>query len=112
MKTKIFIALLMISTITFAQTKKQQIIKTESSSKVYYMKIDDIKGESNDTYTKRTIKIGGAEKHYARFQNENNQNSSKWWANNKMKDAEAKNSNVQRRRGDVKIEDIDVSKKN
>jgi hypothetical protein len=84
MKTKLFIALLLISTITFAQKKtKNQItkktsrymkiddIKGESNDKTSrYMKIDDIKGESNDKSMKRTIKIGGAEKPYARTKGE------------------------------------------
>jgi len=129
MKTKLFIALLMISTITFAQTKKQQTLKTNSSMKVHikiteikgesndnkktarYVKLDDVKGESNGASTNLTIKIGGTEKPYARSKNENNQNSNKWLANIKMKQAEVKDSNAKRRRCDVKLEDIDVSNK-
>jgi prophage tail gpP-like protein len=131
MKTKLFIALLLISTITFAQVKKQQITKTESPSKAHYVKfgeikgesnnnkktaryvqLDDVKGESNDTSTKRTIKIGGIEKPYTRFKNENNQNSNRWWVNKKMKKAELKASSTQRSRGNVIVEDTKASNNN
>tara|TARA_R110001583_G_scaffold123127_3_gene274521 strand:- start:11157 stop:11552 length:396 start_codon:yes stop_codon:yes gene_type:complete len=129
MKTKLFIAFLLISTITFAQAKKRQSIRPKSLMKIHleiaeikgesndtkksarYVKIDDIKGESNDASTKRTIKIGGTEKPYARSKNETNMNSNKWSANHKMKEDDVKGSNVQRSRGDVMIGDIDVSKK-
>ena len=67
MKTKLFIALLLISTITFAQKKTNN---KNTKRVVSHMKIDDIKGESNDKSTKRTIKIGGAEKPYTRTKGE------------------------------------------
>jgi len=86
MKTNLFIALLLISTITFAQKKtnkkntkrvvshmKISDIKGESNDakkSSRYIKIDDIKGESNDKSMKRTIKIGGAEKPYSRTKGE------------------------------------------
>ena len=124
MKTKLFIAFLMISSITFAQKKNNN---QNTKRVVSHMKIDDIKGESNDTRKstqymkiddikgesnyKRTIKIGGAEKPYARSNNDNNKNSRKWWTNRKMKEAELKNQGNQRRRGDVKLEDIQITKK-
>ena len=129
MKTKLFIALLMISTITFAQVKKRQSTKPESSMKVHikiaeikgesnnnnkttpHLKIEGIKGESNDSSTKRTIKIGGTEKPYARSKNENNQNSNRWRANKKMKESKLAGPRSKRRRGDVILEDITVSKK-
>ena len=124
MKTKLFIAFLMISSITFAQKKntnqntkrvvshmKIDDIKGESNDireSSRYMKIDDIKGESND---KRTIIIGPAEKPSARTKDANGKISRKWWVNKKMKQAELKNQGNQRRRGDVKLEDIQITKK-
>ena len=86
MKTNLFIALLLISTITFAQkkTNKKNTKRVVSHMKIgdikgesndakkssRYIKIDDIKGESNDKSMKRTIKIGGAEKPYSRTKGE------------------------------------------
>lgn len=91
MKTKLFIALFLISTITFAQLKKQDTtsnnitskahfirfddVKGESnnaSTKAHYIKIDGIKGETKESTTKRTIKIDSIEKPTPETKNYNN----------------------------------------
>lgn len=62
MKTKLIIAFLMISCITYAQKKNQIKSNNQNAKKVNaYIKIDDIKGETNDKSSKRAtpfIKIG------------------------------------------------------
>ena len=139
MKTKLFIAFLMISSITFAQKKntnqntkrvvshmKIDDIKGESNDtrkSTQYMKIDDIKGESND---KKTIIIGGVEKPYTRTLKTISSNSQRVCNNDLIaersridriynkrkfsaKELEEK-SNNQRTKGETTMGDIQVSK--
>jgi hypothetical protein len=56
MKTKLFIAVLMITSITFAQKKNHVKSNNQNTKEVNaYMKIDDVKGESNDKSSKKAI---------------------------------------------------------
>jgi hypothetical protein len=96
MKTKLFIALLLISTITIAQAKKQQIIKADSSMKVH-IKIDEIKGESNDNKkSARYVKIDDVK-------GESNDTSTL------VVEGAITNTNA-RRRGDVTMKDVTLDK--
>lgn len=69
MKTKLFIAVLMITSITFAQKKNQNNTKTNSETQVLvkkadtinnqrdvpFMQFEGVKGESNNNSSKRAI---------------------------------------------------------
>lgn len=106
MKTILFITLLSISAISFAQSKNQKLSNSKHTLKASFVRPSDLKVESNVKSDKRTIKIGGTEKPYARTTNANGQNSRKWWVNKKMKESNINNSYNQRRREDVKISDV------
>lgn len=109
MKTKLFIAFLIISSIIFAQKKNktklntQQKITAKNSIKninqnVSYLKFDELKGKTNTKSFKKNIKIGGTEKPYARVSTSTN-NSNKFWINYKIKEANAEvKKNATRRR--------------
>jgi len=76
MKTKLTIALLFITLFSFAQKSTDNSNKNgTNTSKAIYVKIDDIKGESKDKSSKRTIKIGGVEKPDARSRETSSSNS-------------------------------------
>lgn len=87
MKTLFFTSLLMISTVIFSQSKKEQIISPNKPSKAVFVKLGDIKGESTtNQHKKRTIKIGGTEKPYARVSNTNNRRRVELLKSNKQGD--------------------------
>jgi len=88
MKTKLFIAVIMITAVSFAQSKRDQISNPNQSNAAIYVKFDEVKGETNENSSKRTIKIGGAEKPYARTKAEPGQNSNRWWVNKKMRQSQ------------------------
>lgn len=109
MRTTLLIATILISTITFAQSKSQQFSSPKQSNNAIYVKIGDIKGESNKDSSKRTIKIGGTEKPYARSKKDNNQNSYRFYQKRKLNDELLKPKlTTQRRRANVKLNDIKI----
>ena len=85
MKSKLFFAFIMLTTITFSQSKNDKITNPKNSSKAVYVKIGSIKGES----TKKSA---------ARFYQ-------------KRKFSESELKEKARRRGDVKMTDVSLDKK-